>query len=327
MKFLVCLWLCVLINSASIGQVNLVPNPSFENVSTCPNNPGQLLFANGWYSTTPSTPDLFNACCSISPYWVDVPQSAVGWQYARTGEGYAGIGTSPLDTNVSTGNVREYISTRLLDSLQAGQKYCAEFYVSLADSSIWAVDQIGAVFTVNDPYDSSVIFDVLPLSPQVESPFGVIINDTSAWVKIEGSFIATGGEEYIVIGIFRRYLELSIDTLHFGSWAWAYYYIDDVSVYACPDEISFLNIPTGFSPNGDDVNDVFAASDTNLSFYSCKIYNRWGNLVFESNPSLKTWNGQYQGGNCVEGTYYYIIEAVGVDDKKYFKKGFLTLVR
>jgi gliding motility-associated-like protein len=323
MKFLVCLWLCVLINSASIGQVNLVPNPSFENISTCPNNPAQINFTNNWFSPSWNTPDLYNTCCSNIPYWVDIPKNWTGWQHARTGEGYAGFGNGAFVSFSNDG--RDYISTRLSNTLVTGQKYCVEFYVSLADSSVWAIDQLGIAFT--DTIESQLTLDSIPFLPQVESPKGLLINDTANWTKISGTFVAIGTERYITIGVFHSKNFLLIDSLEYGTWYWAYYYIDDVSVYACPDEISSLNIPTGFSPNGDDVNDVFAASDTNLSFYSCKIYNRWGNLVFESNPSLQTWNGQYQGGDCVEGTYYYIIEAVGIDDKKYLKKGFLTLVR
>jgi gliding motility-associated-like protein len=302
-----------------------VPNPSFENISTCPNSLYQIQYATPWYSTTASTPDLFNSCCSIFPFHVDVPVNILGIQNARTGYGYAGVGTDPLDTNISSGNIREYISTNLTETLVAGRNYCIEFYVSLADSSIWAIDQIGASLTSTDLYDGTTIeFIRAPIA--VESPAGFVINDSIGWYRIAGVYRALGGENYLTLGVFHPLVELTIDS-NPNSWAIAYYYIDDVSVYACPEEYSSLNIPSGFSPNGDGVNDVFAASDTNLSFYSCKIYNRWGNLVFESNPSLKTWNGQYQGGDCAEGTYYYIIEAVGLDDKKYLKKGFLTLVR
>jgi gliding motility-associated-like protein len=323
MKFWFCLWICVLINSASIGQVNLVPNPSFENVSTCPNSLSQLYYSDNWFSPSWNTPDLFNACCSIPPYRVDVPKNFIGWQMAKTGSGYVGFGNGGFTDFTNDG--REYLSTPLMTQLQAGQKYSVEFYVSLADSSVWAIDQLGIAFT--DTIESQLTLDSIPFLPQVESPKGLLINDTANWTKVSGTFVANGTERYLTIGCFHAKQHLLIDSLETGTWYAAYYYIDDVSVYACPEEYSSLIIPTGFSPNGDGLNDVFAASDTNLSFYSCKIYNRWGNLVFESNPSLQTWNGQYQGGNCVEGTYYYIIEAVGVDDKKYLKKGFLTLVR
>jgi gliding motility-associated-like protein len=323
MKIRIYLFFCLLIYATSHGQTNLVPNGSFEIIVNCPNNQALLSNTGNWFSPSWNTPDLYNSCCSIPPFWVDVPQNAIGYQSPKTGAGYSGIGNGPFVNFSNDG--REYISTALMQTLTAGQKYCVEFYVSLADSSVWAIDQLGIAFT--DTIESQLTLDSIPFLPQVESPKGLLINDTANWTKISGTFVANGTERFITVGVFHSKSMLTIDSVSFGQLFGAYYYIDDVSVYACPEEYSSLIIPTGFSPNGDGLNDVFAASDTNLSFYSCKIYNRWGNLVFESNPSLQTWNGQYQGGNCVEGTYYYIIEAVGVDDKKYFKKGFLTLVR
>lgn len=67
--------------------------------------------------------------------------------------------------------------------------------------------------------------------------------------------------------------------------------------------ISFPNI---FTPNHDGINDYFKTF-TEVSNVDIQIFNRWGNIVFESNNFLK-WNGEYlnSGKICSKGVYYYI---------------------
>lgn len=99
-------------------------------------------------------------------------------------------------------------------------------------------------------------------------------------------------------------------------------------------------IPNVFSPNGDGQNDLFLIkdSDTNLKSikqFSIFIYSRWGKLMYTYNGDPRGWegwNGQLQGtgSDVPEGVYYYVIEAVGWDGRKFrggVYKGFLHLFR
>ena len=65
----------------------------------------------------------------------------------------------------------------------------------------------------------------------------------------------------------------------------------------------------GFTPNGDGVNDTWDIDF--LGGYpsaTVEVFNRWGEVVFQSSPGYKTkWNGTYNGGLLPVGTYYYII--------------------
>ena len=75
-----------------------------------------------------------------------------------------------------------------------------------------------------------------------------------------------------------------------------------------------LTIPTGFSPNGDLINDNFVIPE--LADYRGKItiFNRWGDVVFESDHYLNNWDGTCKTSKCIgqgrlpEGTYFYSIE-------------------
>ena len=56
-------------------------------------------------------------------------------------------------------------------------------------------------------------------------------------------------------------------------------------------------VPNAFTPNGDNVNDLFQGIAYNLNSYHMVIYNRWGQLVYETNTAdyYAGWDGKYQG--------------------------------
>ncbi|MBK7764158.1 MAG: gliding motility-associated C-terminal domain-containing protein [Bacteroidetes bacterium] len=90
----------------------------------------------------------------------------------------------------------------------------------------------------------------------------------------------------------------------------------------------YLNIPNAFSPNGDGNNDVFsilAAGYKRLNYY--RIYNRWGQQVFQTNNFRNGWDGTYNGKACELGTYFWILSAYDLENKEIFLKGDVTLVR
>ena len=89
-----------------------------------------------------------------------------------------------------------------------------------------------------------------------------------------------------------------------------------------------LNIPNVFTPNGDGVNETFKITAEGYSSYHIKIFNRWGQLLFESTETNNHWNGKVRQSNkeAPDGTYYYVIE-VSVKEETESHKGFLTLLR
>jgi len=91
---------------------------------------------------------------------------------------------------------------------------------------------------------------------------------------------------------------------------------------------STLIIPTIFTPNGDNNNDIFTVKSENIIAITGKIFNRWGQLLYEWDNINGGWNGRTDAGVEVpDGTYFFIIEAEGSDNKKYLEKGTLTLIR
>ena len=79
---------------------------------------------------------------------------------------------------------------------------------------------------------------------------------------------------------------------------------DTVEVNLIPQ----IDIPDGFTPNGDGMNDTWELG--NIAFYqsvSVTIFNRWGEELFFSQGYTDTWDGLYQGNPLPIGTYYYVI--------------------
>ncbi|MBN4077649.1 T9SS type A sorting domain-containing protein [bacterium AH-315-C20] len=204
-----------------VGQVNLVPNPSFEDSIMCPGGQDQLYNCQDWYSPTWGTPDYFDECGTGNGA---VPQTAFGWQYARSGEAYAGGHASDF----AGSNVREYIQAQLISPLEINSHYEVSFWVTLADSSQRGCDNIGAYLS-NTAISSSDSKN-LPYTPQVVSEEGLPITDKLEWIRVVDTIVAGGSENYITIGIFTDDASTNWTFLGGGWNSTAHYYFDDVSV-------------------------------------------------------------------------------------------------
>lgn len=80
----------------------------------------------------------------------------------------------------------------------------------------------------------------------------------------------------------------------------------------CPTAIY---IPTAFSPNGDGANDSFEISALDVTSYELNIFDRWGNLMFETQDSEEHWNGMFNGSLSSHGIYVWLINYTGFDDE------------
>lgn len=305
----------LIISIGSSKAQTLIYNGNFEIYDTCPTSesqPGNLQIQNalGWYAPTEATSDYFNICNTTN---VSMPTNFMGYQQPYNGVGYAGILLSITDVSASW---FEYIQTKLNFPLIGGNKYKLTFYVNLGNYSTYAIQNIGAWFTPNaeSSNNTASLFSYLP---QIQNNTG-FLSDTLGWMKIQGEFIANGGEEYMTIGYFTDTLNTA-DTLSVSIYSqpdniFCYYYIDGIEL------LGEVNIPNIFTPNGDGKNDTFII---NFPYEKVEIYNRWGNKVFENMNNDTYWNGKTTNGNELsEGVYYYLITT---KEKTY--KGFIQLLR
>lgn len=97
----------------------------------------------------------------------------------------------------------------------------------------------------------------------------------------------------------------------------------------CEGAENTIGVPNIFSPNEDGVNDLLeieAPAFQDIEFV--RIYDRWGQKVFESNTLANSWNGKSQSANAAQGVYIYLITAICPENgRRILKSGDVTLVR
>ena len=89
-----------------------------------------------------------------------------------------------------------------------------------------------------------------------------------------------------------------------------------------------IYVPNSFTPNNDSKNDIlrpYMIGIKELSFF--RIYNRWGQLVFETRELEKGWDGIFKGTPIEVQTVVWMLEGIGVDNKVYKAKGTTVLMR
>jgi gliding motility-associated-like protein len=98
------------------------------------------------------------------------------------------------------------------------------------------------------------------------------------------------------------------------------------SSFDLTDGISNIVMPNVFTPNYDSINDVFRPIIDEITELEFTIYNRYGNLIFETKRLRGFWDGRTTAGEaCSDGTYFCVLTATGVDGKKYKEKTFVQL--
>jgi OmpA-OmpF porin, OOP family len=216
--------------SLSAQEKNLVMNGSFENLSGQVNSTGEFVLANEVSSSNNTSVDLFSKSACGADY--DVPANYMGTQESKTGNNYAGIIAYYADdagvfkTKPGYRKYSEYIQLCFLEPLKAGQVYSISFNASLSEKSAYAVSGLGMYFSAGKTDVRNNAF--LNVTPHVICTD--IITNTE-WTTFEGTYVATGGETYVTVGCFDKYMEAKkvIEPFTNNSRK-AYYYIDDIGV-------------------------------------------------------------------------------------------------
>lgn len=87
-------------------------------------------------------------------------------------------------------------------------------------------------------------------------------------------------------------------------------------------------IPTAFTPNGDGTNDLLAPVIAGIKkFTYFRVYNRWGQLLFETSQPGKGWDGSLNGVKQPAGTYVFMAQGVDYLGQGVFRKGTVVLIR
>jgi gliding motility-associated-like protein len=91
--------------------------------------------------------------------------------------------------------------------------------------------------------------------------------------------------------------------------------------------VPLVDVPSGFSPNGDGVNDVVYVKGYGIEKMTFRIFNRWGEKVFESTNMNNGWDGRYKGVMQEMEVYQYTLNVTFFDKTNTTKKGSITLLK
>ena len=92
--------------------------------------------------------------------------------------------------------------------------------------------------------------------------------------------------------------------------------------------ISQFWFPNSFTPNTDQLNETFKPTLINFENYEMRIFNRWGELLFETTDIEKGWDGIFKGKLCQSGVYFYVSNFISTENNsKQLVKGTITLLK
>jgi hypothetical protein len=260
MKKIVLILLFCTAGTSLKAQVNLLYNGSFEQHSNCPDTDDEIryakywdaidtnyiLFGTGFYALVDQYPEYVNTCGTGAGA---VPNNGRFRHYPRTGNGMV-QSVMYYDYGFAGLNEFNYFQGRLTNHLVMGQSYCVTFFVCKEQSSRYSINKIGAYLD-----DGTIDTTHTPAIPQSQYTPQIldtnVIYDTTNWTKIQGSFIASGSEKFITIGVFfdtGNVTHIYNPTL--GSY-YGIYLTDDVSVIAS-NAVAFAGHDTAIKP-GDTV--------------------------------------------------------------------------
>jgi gliding motility-associated-like protein len=329
-------------------------------VTVCGPSATTTLTANGFgnteqfqWSSSPAFSNTLNSPPEDSTLNVTITGDA--WYFVR------GIG-SPCATYDSVFVDMELIAP----ALTGDEEICADdtahlflIGVEAGSSIVWSPDSEvdsgqGTAHVTTTPPDGQV-FDV-----HVESPFGCIW-DGSIMVSVSplfGSTVGASVDQSIVLSGTTVHLTatpstgvdyiwtptaavsdptISSPTAFVTASTWFVVTITDgictrndsvyVKVYELTCGEPDIFIPDAFTPNTDGQNDLLYVRGQHIGAMELKIFDRWGELVFETTDQKTGWDATYKGKAVDPAVFVYWLEATCLDGQQFFKKGNVTVIR
>ncbi|WP_107039880.1 DUF7948 domain-containing protein [Brumimicrobium mesophilum] len=89
----------------------------------------------------------------------------------------------------------------------------------------------------------------------------------------------------------------------------------------------FVYVPNAFTPNGDGENDVLFVRSLIVEEIVFRIFDRWGEMVYETETLHDGWDGTYKGKKLDPDVYDYYLEGICIDGQDFLIKGNITLIR
>ncbi|MEX1201661.1 MAG: gliding motility-associated C-terminal domain-containing protein, partial [Ferruginibacter sp.] len=192
--------------------------------------------------------------------------------------------------------------------------------------TLTVTDNYGCRFSVTDQVNVRV-------QPPVPALAG---NDTIAVTNVPHQLFGSGGDEYLwspsaslnspfaqnPLATLQNDTKFVLQVTDFAGCIG--YDTVFIKVYNGPT----YYVPNAFSPNGDGLNDVFRAVPSGIvKTEYFRIFNRYGNLIFDTREFLKGWDGSFQGKKQAIGVYVWMVKGIDRDGKTVEMKGTVMLIQ
>ena len=152
---------------------------------------------------------------------------------------------------------------------------------------------------------------------QVNVPNGLTVN----WYK-NGSLINAYSKDTLRVNTAAEY------TVKFLNSSGCLSLVSNKIVTEIGCNTTGIYIPDVFTPNGDGINDIIKPVCVGIAkFKFFKIYNRWGNILFESTDESKGWDGRFRSQIQPADSYIWLVEGLDTNGKEIRKSGVLNLIK
>ncbi|HQV99075.1 MAG TPA: T9SS type A sorting domain-containing protein [Bacteroidia bacterium] len=299
--------LILTVNPISAFSQNYVPNPSFEEIDTCPSDLNYFEKAVGWRSIL-NTPDLFNNC---SQGRVSIPTNQFGYQELKPNSGFSYAG---LASGIgSSGLYNEIIGIKLNETLISGQRYflsfdfSSGFNVNGQVNCQCFVNKLGVKFLTHFEDTNNISQTIINNTATLFSDS--VLSDTSNWLTFSGSFIADSSYSYLLIGNFFTQDSMTFNCIDVSS-SISYTYLDNICLSQNLNDCNGIIADTklcsfNLFPNPSSGKFSIHSDEQYFNNSIAKVYNSIGELILKQN--MKGGENIFDFSNLNSGLYLIVL--------------------
>jgi len=214
-----------------------------------------------------------------------------------------------------------------------------------ATNNLWSTGETSQSITINTPGTYSLTVtgscnvdhnEIVITEDFVETNFE--LSATTGFAPLEVAFsnnsINSSSCQWFINNNFSQ--ELAAGTYIFNEQGFYAITLKCISASGCTDEITKtisvgaseveLYVPNSFTPNGDNLNDVFKIYGIGISYVNVQIYSRWGDLIYQWSGLEGGWDGTSSNRLVSQDIYAYVIYGIDANNNKFKKIGSITLL-
>jgi gliding motility-associated-like protein len=183
------------------------------------------------------------------------------------------------------------------------------------------VDSVEKTVTVNPSPTADFIH--APIIPETNVPITFTNRSKGATLYNWDFGDKTGSQEFNPVHFYKKTGEYKVCLIASNKESCS----DTICKIVASDVLPLADLPNGFSPNGDGVNDILYVRGAAIESVDLKIFNRWGELIFQTKDVKVGWDGKYKGKPQEMEAYAFVLNVVFIDGTTLYKKGNVTLLR